>query len=852
MKTTKYFLRIGLIILSMFLMLMMNACDTRTPNNSGNSIYKLVLTANDTIIYADNGKTVATLSARLTNDQGEPISGVTVVFSATQGTMASNITTTSAGRANAVFDDDGIAGENIRITARYTDAQQVTVRDTVYIDVLPLEDLVGAFNTSTNPHIPSIRMTAIDSIYSCKILSTVRDDNGVAVENVRVNYRVLSGSEHGYLNVSVDSTNGAGVSQSVFSTDMGEFGQVIVEAYIETSNIITLMHNNPGVYTFNQLGKVSAIAFKDTVTINFLPPFTWTMNIFSNTNRIYADNGVSTAQISVRLSDENGEAVDTMKVFYSANLGTIQSGIFTNGSGIASSIFSDLGSQIDRDTIAIITARVEHPFYGSMTKQHSIIILAENPIIGNAPPDNIELTTNYSVIPDLESGSVEALISATVTDSNGFTVEQGHLVNFSATFGVISQQAMTNTIGVATANFTANDTSGYSLIRATIGGVTDSITVQVKAFSEAAYVQMLPSNPNTIVVAGGWGLQSTTIRAEIRDANGEIVTEPTLVTFVLGPVYPTGANITGGGASIVVTTNQGIAVATLNAGTQPGNVRVTASITVGGTTISSTAIPVTIAAGPPAYIYPDMDQSTIEPIGGGIYRMELGARVWDEFSNPVEDSTQVYWYLDPPNVGNIIGSSFTGNGNLNDDSYPGIAWTTIYWNSDNTFDNVHVISKVFDGDGNEIINVVNAEEDGLMLLPFYPGVLGIIPSATYYDFLAGNPFELTLTAILQDVYNNPIKNGRILFFADGVQSWSEADGYPLDPDGTGAPIVYTDNNGIAQIIGVFDQGLCEPVEDADGNIISYTPFTSMVFCRLLDPQGATSDQVSIQLVRTLP
>jgi hypothetical protein len=265
-----------------------------------------------------------------------------------------------------------------------------------------------------------------------------------------------------------------------------------------------------------------------------------------------------------------------------------------------------------------------------------------------------------------------------------------------------------------------------------------------------------------------------------------------------------------------------------------------------GLNIEATAIPVTIAAGPPAFIDVDIDINQIDPIGGGQYQAEIAARVWDQYTNPVEDSTQIYWHIIPDSISSVVGSSFTYNENIGSTAYHGLAWSLLYWNSDRTFDTIQVIAQTYGANGDTIQGYVNAAEDSLLLLPFYPGNLMVIPSIQFWDFHDDpTTVDVTLTAILTDYYNNAIKNARILFGAIGAAAWD-----PLDP-ATGMPIVKTNNAGIATITVTFDAGLCIPNFNADGTVNSYNPFTASVWGTLLDPQSISSDQVTINLIRSI-
>lgn len=844
-----------LVLLAMTTFVMVG-CDIRTPDDPEQVEieYNLNLSTDRAVIYADNGKTVAKLTAILTNGVNEPQEGATIVFSALTGAIASNIATNSSGQAVATFDDKGQAASNVNIVARYTDSNNNTVRDTVVLNILPMEDLVSSFFATTLPSSGEVRVFKEDSTYSATINANVRDSLGVAVKNVLVNYRILEGATVGYLDAASDSTNAIGTSHVTFSNNEGHIGDVLVEASVTSLDLETFVQNNHGVYDFGSLLKNSqnsAIAFADTVTLNYMAGQEYFLNLNTLDSTIYADNGVTTARIYAVVKDEDNQGIDTTEVIFSSTIGTINSPKWTNDAGVAETIFSDLGANITEDVVAQIIAKIEHPFYGIIRDTVDVLVNADDPNPPERVPSRVELVSQCVELPSTtDSECVDAsVLTATVMDSSGYPVEANTLVRFATDIGFVTEFSTTDEDGVALSTFSIGDSAGIATISATVGGITDSTLITVRP-GLPTYIIIPPSTPNKIVVGGGFGVASTTIRAEVRDARGELVDQPYDVEFQLGPSIPAGANLDGIGNTTTVESNYGVASVTLNSGSQSGPVRITARVVLGTGTIAATAIPVTIAAGPPAFIDVDIDINQIEPIGGGQYQAEMAARVWDEYTNPVEDSTQVYWHIEPDSIASVIGGSLTYGENLNGDQYHGISWSMIYWNSDRTFDNVQVIAQTYGANGDTIQGYVNAAEDSLLLLPFYPGELIVIPSMQFYDFQpANNPnpsqVPVILTAVLTDYYNNAIKNARILFGSFGAAAWD-----PLDPE-TGMPIVRTDNQGVAQITVFFDAGLCTPNFNADGSVNSYNPFTAQVWGTLLDPQSIGSEQSSIQLVRTI-
>ncbi len=849
-----------IFILTLISFTMFVGCDTRTPSDpvKETATYNLSLTADRYVIYADNGRTVAKVTAILTNGVGEPQEGATIVFSALTGAIASNISTSSSGQAVATFDDLGIPGADVNIIARYSDANDNTVRDTITIDILPMEDLVSSFFASTIPTFGVIEVIKLDSSYSATINANVRDSLGVAVKNVLVNYRVLEGSEVGYLESAADSTNAIGTSQVNFFNNEGGVGIVKVEASVKSSDMTTLVNENPGVYEFGSLLKgasTSANAFVDTVELNFFVADQYELTVNTLDTTIYADNGETTARIYAIVKDDYGRGVDTLKVNFSSNVGTITGSAWTDEAGVAEATFSDLGYGLGMDIDALIIASIEDPYYGTAVDYVSVFIRAQNPNPPQRIPSRIELTTECIAMPALDGSGCEnsSVLTATVMDSSGYPVEPNTLVSFETDIGFVTEFSTTNIDGEAISTFNIGDSAGIATIYARAGNVMDSVLITVRP-GLPTYIVIPPSAPNKIVVAGGFGVASTTIRAEVRDARGELVDEPYDVQFQLGPAIPAGANLDGDGASTTVESNYGVASVTLNSGTQSGPVRITASVDLGASLIRATAVPVTIAAGPPAFIDVDIDISQLEPIGGGQYQAEMGARIWDQYTNPVEDSTQVYWHIEPDSIASVIGGSLSYGENLNGDQYHGLAWSLLYWNSDRTFDNIQVIAQTYGANGDTIQGYVNAAEDSLLLLPFYPGELLVIPSISFHDYGPTAPpnhipnqqrVGVLLTAMLTDYYNNAIKNARILFGAFGAAGWD-----PIT-DPSGLPIVRTDDQGIATITVFFDASLCTANYNADGSINSFNPFTAQVWGTLLDPQSISSEQSSIQLVHTV-
>ena len=337
-----------------------------------------------------------------------------------------------------------------------------------------------------------------------------------------------------------------------------------------------------------------------------------------------------------------------------------------------------------------------------------------------------------------------------------------------------------------------------SISSSVIDSSTISIVTQVGLVQECTYVEIASSVPDNIVVRDGGGIESTSIKAKLFDDNENLIDEPRLIRFVLNPIMEGAYLEEPGVTDTSVFTINGIATVSVNSGTVPGPIRVEASVDCdedGDYEINANAVPVIIASGAPYYIEPEYDPNSTEPIGGGFYKTQCAAIVYDKWYNPVEDSTYVYWSIDPIAPDTLIdafveGISFTGNENLDGDANKGVAYSELVYSTDAIGDFGRVKATTFGSDGPDddtIADSVSAlinEDVGDAALFFLPGELSLTASATYHDFSLPTPtneVEITITAILIDFYGNPVVNAPISFVGTGVEGWKEL-GYELYED----------------------------------------------------------------------
>ena len=474
-------------------------------------------------------------------------------------------------------------------------------------------------------------------------------------------------------------------------------------------------------------------------------------------------------------------------------------------------------------------------------------------------PYQLNLSTNTNAI-KLDDGITKAELSARINSRQYGNPISNVELYFESTNGYLSELSkLTDSTGNAEVEF--SDTGdpneiGVSTVSAryqhpVFGLVIDSVQITIRDTSSGipAYIQIPSSHPGEIMVVGGGGSESTDICARVYDENGVLVQTPYLVTFTLGPNIPEGANLNNAGIIDSAYTANGEACVSLNSGAAPGPIRVTAVLMYDSVSISATAIPVTIATGPPANIEAEYDPLNTMPVGGGYYQTEASAMVYDLWYNPVADSTYIYWTIDPIPPDTLIeafveGVSYTGNPNLNGDSYSGLAFTTIIYSTDAIGDIGYVTALTFGADGDTVSVRIN-EEEGEATMTFVPGTLILSAATTYVDFtaLGASTVQLNITGTLQDYYGNPVNGAPISMNAPGAANIY----WPAVPIANN--VGTTDEDGLVIWVVEYDIGICAWIVGSD-DPAQYEDFTSSLTATLLIAQSITSDPLDILLVRT--
>ncbi|MBN1485818.1 MAG: hypothetical protein JXA37_13975 [Chloroflexia bacterium] len=176
----------------------------------------------------------------------------------------------------------------------------------------------------------------------------------------------------------------------------------------------------------------------------------------------------------------------------------------------------------------------------------------------------------------IDTGGREALIVAQVADDHKWGVADGTLVTFETTLGSLEPISGTTVDGLFTTTLTSGAGSGTALVQATVGDVTEAITVEI--VPPQAYDVYLEAQDDELTANG---ISTTLLTAYVNDKYGDPAPDGTEVFFVVEGDDMRMGRIEGG-QSYTTTISGGQALATYCSGLVPGSARVRAAISLGG------------------------------------------------------------------------------------------------------------------------------------------------------------------------------------------------------------------------------------------------------------------------------
>ena len=285
----------------------------------------------------------------------------------------------------------------------------------------------------------------------------------------------------------------------------------------------------------------------------------------------------------------------------------------------------------------------------------------------------------------------------------------------------------TDSVGMVQSIFTPLSETGFGKIRATYDDLVDETFIEVLS-GEAINVEIEIPTENNLQVTGGGGTESVTINAVIKDGGGNVVNDSYAVIFSVPCPYPIdgicpvgdgdfsndimldGIPSDGTSPFVVSETTNGEASVTLNSGNRPGIVTMRVQLckieNVSDEGICSDVIyeadriVAAISTGPAAYGQVVAGWAEADSTGGGVFSIPITATFWDEWTNPIADSTSVYWYINPEYIASVDPDSKIGNCGAGE---PGQACTNAYYTSGEIFSTGQICAKVSGQVGGDVI-----------------------------------------------------------------------------------------------------------------------------------------------------
>ena len=773
------------------------ACDDRVPDAASSTNSNLEIMAMQAIADGEGesvGEVVSGYSsmrivATLQNESGQALKDKAISFShnGTGGSFSNGAseTTDENGQVVNIFTPNSSeemvdasttpAYEGMIVTVAYSTSLTAKAQFNVYQE----EEDVWPYTMYVSADVDNIKLDG--GITTAQITSQLFNKTNTPLQNVILSFT----SDKGYI-------ESEGTTDSTGSVTL-TFQDNDTQDDIGLANIVC-SYNHPSFGDISDSAQVT-IGTDNGLSLQILPV---TYDATNSTVVVGEDitGNISYTRLIATVTDTSGNAISGVPVTFLATssnevVGTITyTNAVSNTDGQVVAEFDD-GGNVYKDnpgTPNYEGVTVVATFGDKTTDPENFNVYAEDDVW----PYNLFVNTDTDVI-SLDGGETIANIHTRLLNKLGNPVANAQ-INYTASLGFIAATGFTDSVGVDSVSFTDlgnPEDVGVSDIMSTFSHpgfdgilIQDSLQVYIEdpSFQSCAYMEIPSSIPGNIVVRDGGGLESTFIRAEVYDDNGTLINTPTPVVFTLEPLLGDAYLETPDSTTVTVYTVNGVASVSINSGKDPGPVRIVATCDCdqdGENDLTVIAVPVIIASGAPYHIEAEYDPNATEPIGGGFYQTECAAIVSDIHYNPVEDSTYIYWSIEPLLPDTLIdafveGVSFTNNeGILSGTATSGVARSNIVYSTDAIGDIGRVRALTYGAGGDSVVTFIN-EDEGDATMFFLPGQVSLMASATYHDFtLNGNPALVQITAIVIDYYGNAVVDAPIAFNGTGINNFYE-------------------------------------------------------------------------------
>jgi len=623
--------------------------------------------------------------------------------------------TDSNGQTLLTFNSDGGTGFVILHCAiDHPDAQLIDIQSVISLEVDLLQNHIHELRINA---IPDHLEPAPDSVATSEVRVVALDEVQHGIAGLPIAFR----TEIGLIDrEAVTDENGVAIAR--FSNNY-EYGIAIITAHV------------PGVgwdvQTQIEIYSIEMVEYRLTL----------------NTDRrfIWPDNGLTYANLTAVLKDENDRGVAGEEIQFSSTYGVVQSPVVTDSMGVVRTIFTDTGTP-SPDSV-VVTARSQAR---DVSAEVRIMIRERNPV------STINLHVNARQL-RANSGDSTA-VRATCYLGDASPAPEGTEVHFSAVYGSFTHSIVTVQGGSGSA-----DTWYIAGNQVT----TDTLTAFVWTPDDTAYSNEylldLVSGPPAVIVVRANPTELITndpvsyseITATVMDTSGNPVRQGTYVTFetTLGTITPS-----------AITDEQGDAIARLTPGTEAGLAHITATTQGRSGPIAAQATVIFIS-GAPHSIELSADPLEISVVGtGGNSSSTITTTVRDPNGNLIQHPATVVFEMvnePPPPAGCTIGgdnqvfASQTSNGvavaALNAGEQIGGKLIRVYTWPDSANDPEHIIVAIFCNvmvvSGPPFQNDIDVDGNG--------------------EDVGGGAWSVEVSARVWDLHRNPVADRiPVIFFVD--------------------------------------------------------------------------------------
>ncbi len=688
--------------------------------------------ANSYDIIAPTGFTQ--LTARVLDSDGNPISGVNVLFAEL----------TNLGSISPASDTTDVTGMAYSEFSAGSDSGTALIRvsvggnsDTLHIHISPPNYFISL---NADPAEPLADGETQVHITASALDQTLDPINGLQIRITSSNTEILSSRKV--------TTNASGNAEFVV-TAPASTADVPLEIYAQLSGFSgNAPINSPTikpVFSGNSLmdgqsvaspvlsDRHTASSFQDVTTANqrkvsLRQPvnnsdtlsviFSGVNLTLSSTRDTLLANGSSQSALTLTALRANGDPIGEHAINLQGSLGVIPSNISTNAFG---QVYTTFTAGVVPGT-AQIRAKI-----GEVSSNTVQIVLVER------SAGSINLTANRNSIRG--DGSMTATITAQVLDNSGDPLN-GQPVNFSTDLGTLNQSTATTQNGEASVTLTApvlanNQTA---TVTATLPGTSTETTIPIDIrglqLTLTSSRQSMPANSTSEAI----------ITAQLKELSTNRIVPGKSIDF-----STTNGSIQGS----ATTDSSGIATVTLTAGNIPDpNVIVTASYRDVVTRTQS----LVFKSATPFYIDLSAEPQQVYIQGvDGIKTSVITASVADVDSVPVQNVTMTF----STNRGYLTSDlNPSGSNSVPASVYNGEAQVTFHSDTVTTTGVATItVSSSTVSKSVPLITIIGAEPNQILL--------GIGPR----NDLDNGIYQADVSAVVEDIYGNPVGAGTMVYFS---------------------------------------------------------------------------------------